>query len=395
MALWTPTDFGAAVVGWWDAQDAATITTVSGAVSAWTNKGSGGNLAQTTAAARPAYGATAWDGTLPALTGDGVDDMLGVTTGTIPLGDYWWFVVAERDTQVDTNTTVHRPMLTTARSSGGALALLGPERPTADASQTRLTARGGGAGSTTATINGFTAGTKAIAFMAVAATLRLRMTGSAEQTASVGATTATVFRIFADTNTARAFKGKIAEVVGINPASLPGGGTDAERQLVEGYAAWRWGIALPSGHPYEFAAPTTGGAYSLTAAVGGFALSGQAAALTAARRVVAATGNLALAGQQAALRANRKLAAASGPFSLVGQNAALTYGQSGGYRLTAAAGIFAVTGQSAAFIWSGGRSRVDWAEGPVAVPQGWAAGAGISNGWARGPAAVPIDWARS
>ncbi len=49
------------------------------------------------------------------------------------------------------------------------------------------------------------------------------------------------------------FDGRIAEIVLINNAS-----SSTDRQLVEGYLAWKWGIQaiLPGGHPYESAAPT-------------------------------------------------------------------------------------------------------------------------------------------
>lgn len=49
--------------------------------------------------------------------------------------------------------------------------------------------------------------------------------------------------------------GDLAELVFINSASV------SERQLIEGYAAWKWGIqaTLPNDHPYKNAAPTAGG----------------------------------------------------------------------------------------------------------------------------------------
>ena len=49
--------------------------------------------------------------------------------------------------------------------------------------------------------------------------------------------------------------GDIAEIV-----ILPGTADTATRQLMEGYLAWNWGLEanLPSGHPYESAAPVVG-----------------------------------------------------------------------------------------------------------------------------------------
>jgi hypothetical protein len=47
--------------------------------------------------------------------------------------------------------------------------------------------------------------------------------------------------------------GEIAEIV-----VLPEAASVAPRQRIEGYLAWKWGLEanLPSGHPYELAAPT-------------------------------------------------------------------------------------------------------------------------------------------
>jgi len=49
------------------------------------------------------------------------------------------------------------------------------------------------------------------------------------------------------------FDGQLAEVIDCNEAL-----TTTERQLIEGYLAWKFGLQanLPSGHPYEGAAPT-------------------------------------------------------------------------------------------------------------------------------------------
>lgn len=51
-AAFVPTDL-ANLVNWFDATDAATITETAGEVSAWENKGSGGNLAEAVGARQP------------------------------------------------------------------------------------------------------------------------------------------------------------------------------------------------------------------------------------------------------------------------------------------------------------------------------------------------------
>lgn len=92
---------------------------------------------------------------------------------------------------------------------------------------------------------------------------------------------------------------------------------------------------------YSFA--SGGGAYTLTAAQGSFALTGQAAGLRATRLVSAAQGSFSLSGQSAALKVGRKVTAAQGSFALTGQDAALRATRT----VSAAVGSFTLTGQAA------------------------------------------------
>jgi len=110
------------------------------------------------------------------------------------------------------------------------------------------------------------------------------------------------------------------------------------------------GLNYPPGGPLRYwsrktwvlggSAPTTN--YTLTAAVGSFALSGQAASLRAARVVTASVGTFALAGQPATLRAARKVTAAAGRFSLNTSGEAV-YTTPGTYLWTVPAGVTAIT----------------------------------------------------
>lgn len=68
---------------WLASQDATTITTAGGTLSAWSNKGSlGGSASQGTTAAQPDYATTGWpnDTTKPTVTFKGSDDILDLTT---------------------------------------------------------------------------------------------------------------------------------------------------------------------------------------------------------------------------------------------------------------------------------------------------------------------------
>lgn len=88
---------------------------------------------------------------------------------------------------------------------------------------------------------------------------------------------------------------------------------------------------------------SSSGAYSLTAAAGSFALTGQSANLRAARKLAASAGSFTLTGQSAGLLFGHKLSASLGAFTLTGNAATfrLTRG------LTAVAGSFVLTGQAA------------------------------------------------
>lgn len=91
--------------------------------------------------------------------------------------------------------------------------------------------------------------------------------------------------------------------------------------------------------------PAGGGgtAYTLTAAQGSFAESGQTAVLSYGPRLTSAVGSFALSGQNALFPVARKVTAAQGSFSLTGQTANLNAGKT----ITAAQGSFILTGQAA------------------------------------------------
>ena len=84
-----------------------------------------------------------------------------------------------------------------------------------------------------------------------------------------------------------------------------------------------------------------GATYTLTAASGSFALTGQDAGLAFNRVLAADTQSYALTGQATGLAFNRTLAAASGSFTLTGQDAGLAFNRV----LSAASGSFALDGQ--------------------------------------------------
>jgi hypothetical protein len=47
------------------------------------------------------------------------------------------------------------------------------------------------------------------------------------------------------------FNGSMCELMIFNTVL-----STTDRQKIEGYLAWKWGVTLPGGHPYASAAPT-------------------------------------------------------------------------------------------------------------------------------------------
>lgn len=136
--------------------------------------------------------------------------------------------------------------------------------------------------------------------------------------------------------------------------------------------------------------------YTLAAAVGSFAISGNAAALSTGRRILAASGSLAIIGYDAALRYGkrfvagvgafavtsiaaslrvaRRLAAAQGSVTVTGITAALKYGR----RMAAAMGSFAIAGLDAALTVASLGHQLAAAAGSFAVT-GISAGVRVSR----------------
>lgn len=121
-------------------------------------------------------------------------------------------------------------------------------------------------------------------------------------------------------------------------------------------AAWTWttnilGVAAVIA---TFIPAAGGGGYSITAAQGSYALTGQAAAVRTARKLVAAQGSYALTGQAAGLKRGYRLVAAAGAYALSGQAAVLRAAR----RLVAAAGSYALSGQAVTLTYTLARSLV-------------------------------------
>jgi hypothetical protein len=245
---WSPTQLASALVSWWDASDASTITLNGSGVSSWANKVAGAPAAaQGTAANQPTYSATGRNGR-PALTFDGTNDVLTFTPTGFPSGSgqavtvvaVGWingstasitmfsYGAASNDqamqvSQLTTGTVVRAG--TFGRDSTTAAVWSNLDRIV-------VASVPSGAGATTVRIDG-------------ASTVSSSTSGTANLSATNG-------RIGANVSGSSFWNGAVQEILVFNRAL-----TATERQQLEGYLAWRWGLRdnIPSDHPYKSAPP--------------------------------------------------------------------------------------------------------------------------------------------
>ncbi|SES23382.1 hypothetical protein, partial [Sphingobium sp. YR768] len=265
-ATWTPERLGTAVVGWFDAASTVSLTLSDSKVSAWRNRGVAAvSLVQATAAKRPTYSATGWDGTRPCLSSNGAPDgpILVATTDAMK-GVRWIFVVAERATQDETNLSATvRGIASTADASGNRI-YLAVSTSGADAAQTAVRLYSSGTGGSSVSATPWAIGSKALVFGGAGSTVSIGLNGGTPSGAgTLGTTSVSVgFALFGLSeagggNVVARFAGKIAEVLVIDPTLLPNGGSTFDRQKIEGYLAHKWGIqnSLAAGHPFLTTAP--------------------------------------------------------------------------------------------------------------------------------------------
>ena len=263
---WTPAQITTAL--WLDAADAATITTVSGAVGQWNDKsGNGRNASQATAANRPTYSLTSFNGK-PGISGDGIDDIL--LMGTTPMhgqSSFYVHCVLERlgtATGVllgnrSYNGSIVRnfdiDIFANASSSGvNASSLIIANGSNTNNNSIRSTP-------TNSLTNGFvghaavqwdTGQTPTIWINGASQVLTnwVNAPNTAQQWDAVDPGLGIFGSSVAYSNTPA--QCRIAEIIIIN-ASI----TTDTRQRIEGYLAHKWGLTanLPAGHPYKSTAP--------------------------------------------------------------------------------------------------------------------------------------------
>jgi hypothetical protein len=255
MALWTPATSGAPSLAlWFDANDAASITHSSGAVSQWNDKsGNANHAAQATSGLKPTYDATAASNKGAIVFGAGSTQKLLDLTSTLSTGTAWtYFVVAKLTAQTTQSYIL---------GGSGLGIFLGGNLPSDygeyDGANIRLkTFATNPTIFNAAHVLGFSPSTLWTDGAAVAS----YEAGSANLTNSFNLT-----RIGSRPDqTTLFFAGELYELIAV-PSTL----TTGNRELYEGYLAWKWGLEglLGAGHTYKSAAPTDGVGGSVSAAL--------------------------------------------------------------------------------------------------------------------------------
>jgi hypothetical protein len=251
---WTPAELGADLALWLDADDASTITLNGSNVSQWNDKsGQNTHAVQAISANQPSYSATSFLGK-PGLTFDGSDDTLFITTSLMQNntthGVYW---VMER---VGAGSgDLYRPdigVLHPTNADRGALHYIKTNNQGASYPYYQ-----GPFLNNYDNVNvGYASGVGYIkAFQSNVTGWGGWRNGTLEETTNGIASpdnTNIVYSLARQFNVNRASNIRMSEVIAVSNA------TTTNRQLIEGYLAWKWGLVanLPADHPYKNSAPT-------------------------------------------------------------------------------------------------------------------------------------------
>lgn len=262
-ATWNPTFISTAL--WLDAADAGTITESGGAVSQWDDKsGNNHHVIQATAAARPTYSATAFNGQ-PTIFFDATDDLLACATTTVSSqGDLFYAAVFE----MLSDNKQWRPIVgtNTSENSSNAGTLILQRMST----RSQIGVHNAGrvdTGSTyavevtnlfiprIATVgrSGGTQGDGGTITVTATGPSQPSYLTQAVQTWNTNELTSRIQVGGRQQNGTGYSNSRISEVVAMNRNA-----TTTERQKFEGYLAHKWGLTgdLPSNHPYKTVEPT-------------------------------------------------------------------------------------------------------------------------------------------
>lgn len=244
--LWRPNALAGSLSLWLDAEDTSTITLNGSTVSQWADKsGNGRNAAQATAANQPAYSATVLNGK-PGVTFDGVNDFLS-GAGSVLTGNSQATICCVFTTS---QTTTQNPiMVGTSTATATSLAI------GSTAAKYNFYSWGIGTEGTYTPISPADTPIIAVGSRSPANINSLFINGNSGSSGNTGGINITSGYTLSFANASIPFylAGLIAEVV-----VLPIEATTNDRQKLEGYLAWKWGLEanLPSNHPYKLLPPT-------------------------------------------------------------------------------------------------------------------------------------------
>ena len=252
-SIWTPAELPNLAL-WLDAADSSTITLNGSTVSQWNDKsGNARHASQPTAANQPTYTANGLNGK-PVVTFDGSNDFMTFQTAFGTVTEFNAVIVW----RTDASGVGNFDYLYQIGDGSNALS---------------LNAASPNAGVFNGNYYGLSSGVSAVDFNTPAVFNAATITSH-----RIGAGTAHNFWVNGSARTVPAWlqslnvdsstsglgryingnshflQGYIAEIVFVNNTTL----STADRQLLEGYLAWKWGTAafLPSGHPYKTNPPT-------------------------------------------------------------------------------------------------------------------------------------------
>lgn len=238
---WTPADI--ATVAWYDASDTDTITASSGLVSQWDDKsGNDYHLTQGTGDDQPSTGTSTQGG-------------LNIIDFTI--GDYMEYGTALNFSSGVTVASIYDTDSTAERRPCGLRGQLNAKTTFAQSTDNSIRCDGASeSGSISATTGTkIRVSTKTDDGTGVTDYINgdENVNTSSQTLADSSSVNINVGNTMHNLSSANYFDGRLGEVI-----LITGVVSTSTRQKLEGYLAWKWGLEgnLPSGHPYEDAAPT-------------------------------------------------------------------------------------------------------------------------------------------
>lgn len=251
LPTWTPTQISAELSLWLDAADANTITFNGSTVSQWNDKsGNNRHARQATGANQPGYNSTTLNNK-PGITFDGTLKFLTtVAISNIILNNSYSAFTVGRATSAPSNAV-------DGYSNSGFWGDNNGFISNYFRSTSNLIGAYNWDSNNDVTTQSYTFGTNVISGVELSnGSIRLRQNGGTETATASGNTLYTngvlrIGKIYNDSSPN--FTGVISEVI-----FFKGHLTTTDREKVEGYLAWKWGLQanLPAEHQYKNAAPT-------------------------------------------------------------------------------------------------------------------------------------------